>query len=48
MNWNDDKNSIIIILVIVIIFAFFISLKRDSGKQNFYPEDEPIENSYNP
>lgn len=47
IDWHNEKNVIIAILIIVLIFAFFISLRRDYGDSDNYPEERPLDIDYN-
>ena len=46
INWNNEKTIIVAILVIIIVFALLISLKRDYGKRDYYPEERPLDIDY--
>jgi len=43
IRWDNTKMIIIASLVIILLFAFFLSLKRDYGGRNYYPEERPVD-----
>ncbi len=46
IDWNNEKIIIISIIAIIMIFALLVSIKRDYGKQDYYPEERPLDIDY--